>query len=78
MKVEYELDQWEWQGTTRSIEVDPEDYEGMTADEIKKAVYGEIKRDAEQNLHLVYEQDEVAQEILTTLQDGDLDDDDTE
>lgn len=67
MRVEYELDQWEWQGTTRSIEVDPNDYSGMTADEIKKAVYAEIRRDAEQNLHLVYEEDSVAQEILAAL-----------
>lgn len=64
MIVEYELDQWEWQGTTRSIEIDPEDYEGMSADEIKTAVYAEIRRDAEQNLHLVYAEGEVVQEIL--------------
>jgi hypothetical protein len=64
MKVEYELDQWEWQGTTRSIDIDPDDYQGMPADEIGRAVYAEIKRDAEQNLHLVYDETEVVQEIL--------------
>lgn len=79
MRVEYELDQWEWQGTTRSVEVDPDDYSGMTADEIKKAVYAEIRRDAEQNLHLVYEEDEVAQEILAAVASGeDRADDDEE
>lgn len=67
MKVEYELDQWEWQGVTHSIEIDPEDYEGMSAEEIKQAVYNEIRRDAEQNLHLVYEENNVTQEILTAL-----------
>lgn len=67
MLVEYELDQWEWQGTTRSIDIDPEDYEGMSADEIKTAVYAEIRRDAEQNLHLVYAENDVAQEVLDTL-----------
>lgn len=48
MKIEYELDQWEWQGTTRSIDVDPEGYEGMTEAEIGDAVYREIRADAEQ------------------------------
>lgn len=70
MRVEYELDQWEWQGTTRSIEVDPQDYQGMSAEEIKRAVHKEIRRDAEQNLHLVYEENEVAQEILDALSSG--------
>lgn len=64
MKVEYELDQWEWSGVSRSIEVDPEDYAGMSAEQINKAVYAEIRRDAEQNLHLVYDESEVAQNIL--------------
>lgn len=68
MRVEYELDQWEWQGTTHSIDIDPEDYEGMSADEIKQAVYERIREDAENNLHLVYEENEVAQEILDALQ----------
>lgn len=68
ISVEYELDQWEWQGTTRSIEVDPEDFTGMSADEIGQAVYAEIRRDAEQNLHLVYEQGQVTREILDALQ----------
>lgn len=67
MRVEYELDQWEWQGTTRSIDIDPEDYADMSAEEIKRAVYKEIRRDAEQNLHLVYEEDTVAQEILAAV-----------
>ena len=70
MRVEYELDQWEWQGANRFVEVDPEDYEGMSAEEIKRAVYKEIRADAEQNLHLVYEENEVAQEILDALRSG--------
>ena len=69
MKVEYELDQWEWQGVTRSIDVDPDDYQNMTAAEIKQAIYEEIRRDAEQNLHLVYAEDDVAQEILDSIQE---------
>jgi hypothetical protein len=64
MQVEYTLDQWEWQGTTRSIEIDPEDYRDMSTEEINRAVYNEIFRDAQQNLHLVYSEGEVAQEIL--------------
>lgn len=68
INVKYELDQWEWQGTTHSIEIDPEDYEGMSADEIKQAVYSKIRRDAEQNLHLVYEENEVVQEVLEALE----------
>lgn len=67
MRVEYELDQWEWQGTTRSIDIEPLDYEGMDADEIKRAVYAEIHRDAAQNLHLVYEENQVAQEVLDAI-----------
>lgn len=67
MKVEYELDQWEWQGTTQSIEVDPEDYRGMSAEQIKGSVYRDIRADAEGKLHLVYAEDEVAQEILDSL-----------
>lgn len=39
MRVEYELDQWEWQGTTQSIDVDPEDYRGMTAEQIKGSIH---------------------------------------
>ena len=70
MKVEYELDQWEWQGTTRSIEVDPEDYQGMSPEEIKRAIYKEIRRDAESNLHLVYAEDEAVQEIIDALKSG--------
>lgn len=70
MEVEYTLDQWEWQGTTRSIDIDPEDYAGMSAQEIKDAVYTEIRRDADQNLHFVYAENDVAAEILETL-DGD-------
>lgn len=67
MRVEYELDQWEWQGTTQSIDVDPEDYEGMSAEEIKQAVYDAIHEDAEGKLHLVYDEDGTAREILDTL-----------
>lgn len=52
MKVEYELDQWEWQGTTRSIDVDPEDYRGMTKEQIRGSVYRDIRADAEQNFAL--------------------------
>lgn len=63
MKVEYELDQWEWQGTTRSIDIDPEDYRDMDTVAIKQAVYDEIWRDAEQNLHFVYAEDDVVREI---------------
>ena len=62
--VEYTLDPWEWQGTTHSIEIDPEDYDGMSVQEINDAVYAEIRRDAEQNIHLVYAEGEVAQEVL--------------
>lgn len=69
MKVEYELDQWEWQGTTRSIDIDPEDYRDMSVDEIKRAVYAEIRRDAESNLHLVYAEDDIAREILEARDD---------
>lgn len=76
MKVEYELDQWEWQGTTRSIEIEPDDYEGMTAEEIGEAVYRDIRADAEQNLHLVFEQGEVVSEILQALKSGKDEDDD--
>ncbi len=68
MRVEYELDQWEWQGTSRSIDVDPEDYQDMSAADIKQAVYDEIRKDTERNLHLVYAEDEVAREILEHLQ----------
>jgi hypothetical protein len=64
MKVEYTLDQWEWQGVTHSVEIDPEDYEGMSEAEINEAVYAEIHDDAVSNLHLVYAESEVAQEIL--------------
>lgn len=64
MRVEYELDEWEWQGTTCSVEIDPEDYRGMSIEEIQVAVYREIKRDAESHLHLVYAEGEVAQEII--------------
>lgn len=67
MKIDYKLDQWEWQGVTQSIEIDPEDYQGMSADEIKEAVYAEIRRDAEQNLHLVYEESDVLREIHDAL-----------
>lgn len=67
MRVEYELDQWEWQGTTRSIDVDPEDYEGMSAEEIKQAVYDAIREDAEGKLHLVYDEDSTVREILAAL-----------
>jgi hypothetical protein len=74
MQVEYTLDQWEWQGVTRSIEIEPDDYYGMDAEEIKQAVYAEIRRDAEQNLHLVYAEDDVAKEILeASTQDEDED-----
>lgn len=76
MRVEYELDQWEWQGTTQSIEIDPDDYKGMTEEEIKREVYAEIWRDAEQNLHFVYQEDEIVREILgQTPSDGDEDGD---
>lgn len=79
ISIEYELDQWEWQGTTRSVEVDPEDFTGMSADEIGQAVYAEVRRDAVQNLHLVYGQGQVTQEVLDALQnsesEGDDDDD---
>lgn len=76
MRVEYELDQWEWQGTTKSIDVDPEDYRGMSAEEISSAIYKDIRADAEQNLHLVFEQSEVIQEILAALEANDDDNDD--
>lgn len=68
MRVEYELDPWEWQGTTHSIDIDPEDYEGMDADQIKQAVYDAIRKDAEGKLHLVYAEDEVAREVLEALE----------
>lgn len=67
MRVEYELDQWEWQGTTQSIDIDPLDYEGMSADEIKQSVYEAIREDAEGKLHLVYAEDEVAQGVLDAI-----------
>jgi len=76
MEVEYELDQWEWQGTTRTIEIDPRDYAGLDAERIKQQVYQEIWRDAEQNLHFVYKEDEVAQEILEAVGQEDEDEDD--
>jgi hypothetical protein len=74
MRVEYELDQWEWQGTTRSIDVDPQDYRDMSVDEIKQAVYEEIRRDAEHSLHLVYAEDETVREILDALTSSDNED----
>lgn len=61
--IEYELDQWEWQGVTQAIEVDPEDYEGMSIKEIKHSVAREIRRDAEGKLHLVYAEDEIVEAI---------------
>lgn len=76
MRVEYELDQWEWQGTTHSIDVDPEDYEGMSAGEIKQAVYDEIREDAKSKLHLVYAEEDVAREILAALASGTEEDND--
>lgn len=78
MQVEYELDQWEWQGVTRSIEIEPSDYLDMTPDQIKQAVYAEIRRDAEQNIHLVYKEEEVATEILeaNAAEDDEGDDED--
>lgn len=63
MQVEYTLDQWEWQGVTRSIDIDPEDYRDMSADEIKEELYQKIFRDAEQNLHLVFNGDDAVREI---------------
>jgi len=78
MRVEYEMDQWEWQGTTRSVEIDPEDYRDMGDDEILQAVYLEIRADAEQNLHLVFKGSDVLQEIHASLngrEDDDEDDD---
>lgn len=62
--VEYELDQRDWQGVTRSIEVDPEDYRYMSAEKIGNAIYSEIRRDAEQNLQLIYAKGYVAQKII--------------
>lgn len=73
MRVEYELDQWDWQGTTKSIDIDPEDYRGMSPEEIGNAVYRDIRHDAEQNLHLVFEQGEVVSEILAALEADDND-----
>lgn len=73
MQVEYELDQWEWQGTTRSVDIDPEDYAGMSATQIKQSVYEEIWRDAVQNLHFVYAEDETAQMILDALSSDERD-----
>lgn len=67
MRVEYELDQWEWQGTIRSIDVDPEDYRDMSAEEIKQAVYEGIREDAEQNLHFVYDEDGTLAQITESL-----------
>jgi hypothetical protein len=77
MKVEYELDQWEWQGTTHSIDIDPEDYQDMSVDEIKQAIYREIFDDAKSNLHLVYAENEVAQEVFDATKKVAGDDDDT-
>jgi hypothetical protein len=76
MIVEYELDQWEWQGTTRSIDIDTEDYQGMSVDEIKQAIYREIFDDAKSNLHLVYAENEVAQEVFDATKRVAGDDDD--
>lgn len=78
MQVEYTLDQWEWQGVTRSIDIDPSDYTGMSDGEIKSAVYAEIRRDAEQNLHLVYAEDEVLAEVreAEASENEEADDDD--
>lgn len=67
MRVEYELDMWEWQGTTQSVDIDPLDYEGMSAEEIKQAVYKQIREDAENKLHLVYAEDETAQEVIDAI-----------
>lgn len=76
MRVEYELDQWEWQGTTRSIDIDPEDYRGMSMEDVMRAIYRDIHEDAVQNLHLVYEESEITREILAALEsDSDEDDD---
>lgn len=76
MRVEYELDQWEWQGTTRFIDVDPEDYRGMSTEDVMRAVYRDIHEDAVQNLHLVYDEGEVTREIFAALESGEESDDD--
>lgn len=70
MEVEYTLDQWEWQGVTHSISIDPEDYQDMSEDQIKDAVYAEIVRDAHQNLHLVYAESDVVREIRDAIKAG--------
>lgn len=71
MRIEYELDQWEWQGTTRSIDVDREDFEGMTDEQIKDAVYDRLMDDARQNMHLVYDEDDVVRELKEEAASGD-------
>lgn len=78
MTVEYDLDRWEgWGNGGRSIEIDPEDYRGMADDEIRDAVYAEIRRDAEQNMYFVYAEGDVLAQIKeanTSSEEADDDD----
>lgn len=75
MRVEYELDQWEWQGVTRSVDIDPEDYAGMSAEDITYAIRRDIRADAEQNLHLVYDEGQIVRDVLSALAESEDDDD---
>ncbi len=71
MEIEYELDQWEWQGTTQRIEIDADDYAGLSEQGIKEHIAGVIEQDARDKMHFVYQEDDIVQQIMDELAEGD-------
>lgn len=65
--VEYELDPWDWQGVSQAIDIDSEDFDGMSNDQSKNAVYERICEDGQSRMHFVYKETEVMHEIREAL-----------
>ena len=72
--AEWELDEWEFRGgITRNLELDAEDFEGMSDEAIRDEIYSRVQ-DAGRDLarFVVPNLDEVVQEIRGELDGAEL------
>lgn len=65
--IEYELDQWEWQGTTQKLEVNSEDFEGFSGSDLQAEIYARVCKDGQSKMHFVYDAAAVVNEITEAI-----------
>jgi hypothetical protein len=76
INIEWELDQWEWQGTVHNFEVDAEEFRGMSDDEITNIIHQRFTKEGRSMARFVfYDHEQALQDIRDALNGVEVDED---